>query len=203
MAVADAPVPYARMLAVPGRRRSPRDDERLAARLRRGDRDALRDVYDRFGSMTFGLLMQILRDRASAEDVQQQVFLEVWQRRRSYDPRRAALVTWILTIARSRAIDELRRRIPEPRDPTGTIAVLESEQTQDGSQFDELVEQWHLGHFVARLPEGEADLLRRRFYLGQSQTEIAEALGIPLGTVKSRMRSGLDGLRRMLDAEGR
>ena len=188
--------------AVP-ERRSSRDDDRLATRLRRGERDALRDVYDRFGSMTFGLLLKILRDRAAAEDVQQQVFLEVWQRRRAYDPARAALATWILTIARSRAIDELRRRIPEPRDPTGSIAVLEAEQSLDTGHVDELVEQWHLAHLVARLPTGEADLLKRRFHLGQSQAEIAAELDIPLGTVKSRMSSGLDGLRRMLEQEGR
>jgi RNA polymerase sigma-70 factor (ECF subfamily) len=196
--VADTPAPSATMRAVPVR-----DDDRLAKRLRRGDRDALRDVYARFGAMTFGLLMQLLRDRAGAEDVQQQVFLEVWQRRRSYDPARAALGTWILTITRSRAIDELRRRIPEPRDPAGSIAVLEAEQGLDGGRVDELVEQWHLADLVSRLPAGEADLLRRRFHLGQSQSEIAEELGIPLGTVKSRMGSGLDGLRRMLEEEGR
>ena len=63
-----------------------RDDERLAMRLRRGERDALRDVYAQYGTMTFGLLLSILRDRAAAEDVQQQVFLEVWQRGRAYDP---------------------------------------------------------------------------------------------------------------------
>ena len=178
-------------------------DERLARRLRRGDREALRDVYDRFGSMTFGLLTQMLRDRAAAEDVQQQVFLEVWQRRRAYDPGRGGLTTWVLTITRSRAIDELRRRIPEPRDPTGSIAVLEADQPLDDGRIDELVEQWHLGHLVTRLPTAEAELLRRRFFLEQSQSEIAAELGIPLGTVKSRMRSGLDGLRRMLDEEAR
>ena len=190
--------------AVPGsEHRSNGDDARLVTRVQRGERAALHELYERFGSMTFGMLMQVLRDRATAEDVQQQVFLEVWQRGRTYDPERASLATWILTIARSRAIDELRRRIPEPRDPAGSIAVLETEQAHDTSRVDGLVEQWHLAHLVARLPTGEADLLRRRFYDGQTQAEIAAELDIPLGTVKSRMRSGLDGLRRMLEQERR
>ena len=81
--------------------------------------------------------------------------------------------------------------------------MLETEQAQDTSRVDGLVEQWHLAHLVARLPTGEADLLRRRFYDGQTQAEIAAELDIPLGTVKSRMRSGLDGLRRMLEQERR
>ena len=79
--------------------------------------------------------------------------------------------------------------------------MLEAEQSHDTGRVDELVEHWHLAHLVARLPAGEADLLRRRFHLGQTQSEIAAELGIPLGTVKSRMTSGLEGLRRMLDQE--
>jgi RNA polymerase sigma-70 factor (ECF subfamily) len=175
-------------------------DRRLARRLARRDRDALSDAYDRYGAATFGLLVGMLRDRGAAEDVLQQVFLEVWRRAGSYDPARAGLLTWIFTIARSRAIDELRRRVPEPRDPSGTIALLESDE---GAQVDELLEQWHVAHLLSRLPSGEAELLRRRFYAGESQAEIAAATGIPLGTVKARMVSGLEGLRRMLDEEGR
>lgn len=176
-------------------------DRRLIARLERRDRDALSELYDRFGTATFGFLTAILRDRATAEDVQQQVFLEVWQRAALYDPERASVLTWILTIARSRAIDELRRRVPEPRDPSGAVAVLDS--SHDAARVDELVEQWHLAHLLGRLPAGEADVLRRRFYEEQTQTEIAAATGIPLGTVKARMTSGLQGLRRMLEEEGR
>lgn len=181
---------------IPSTRRSER---RLTKRLVRRDRDALGEVYDRFASATFGFLVSILRNRATAEDVQQQVFLEVWQRAASYDPDRGGLLTWILTIARSRAIDELRRRVPEPRDPATAVAVLES---SDDDRVDELVEQWHVAGLLARLPEGEADVLRRRFYGGLTQSEIAAESGIPLGTVKARMASGLDGLRVML-AEGR
>ena len=185
------------------RGRPGRDQRRLIRRLRRRDEAALREVYEQFGRATFGLLLQLLRDRATAEDVQQQVFLEVWQRADRYDPGRGSLLTWIMTIARSRAIDELRRRVPEPRDPGGSLALLESTHEGEDRQLDALVEQWEMAHMLARLPGPEADVLRRRFYDGQTQTEIAAATGIALGTVKARMRSGLEGLRAMLEDEGR
>jgi len=182
--------------AVPAPRR---DDRRLAKRLRRREPDALREVYDAFGGAVFGFLMQMLDDRATVEDVQQQVFLEVWQHSDSYDPRRASLLTWILVIARSRAIDHLRRRIPEPRDPIGGIALFE-----EGDEYvDELLEHWRMAHLLRTLPDEEADLLRRRFYEDRTQVEIAAATGIPLGTVKSRMASGLRRLAGELEAEER
>lgn len=167
----------------------------MARRLGRRDGDALREVYERYGRITFGFLVGLLRDRATAEDVQQQVYLEVWERARSYDPGRGTLLTWIMMIARSRAIDELRRRVPEPRDPDGGLALLDV----DRDRVDALIDQWHLADLLTRLPAGEADVLRRRFYDGRTQAEIAAETGVPLGTVKARMRTGLEGLRRMLE----
>ena len=142
--------------------------------------------------------MRVLGDRAAAEDVQQQVFLEVWQRAERYDPARGGLLTWMLQIARSRAIDHLRRRVPEPRDPASAVALADR---ADETRVDELLEHWHLAGELARLPGEEAELLRRRFYLGQSQSEIAAETGVALGTVKSRMVSGLRRLRVALEDE--
>jgi hypothetical protein len=87
-----------------------REERRLARRLARRDPDALRALYDLHGGAIFGALQRVLGDRAAAEDVQQQVFLEAWQRAERFDPERGGLRTWLLTIARSRAIDHLRRR---------------------------------------------------------------------------------------------
>lgn len=129
----------------------------------------------------------------------QQVFLEVWQRGPSYDPERASLLTWVMTIARSRAIDHLRRRVPEPRDPAGTLALLESDGLD--ASLDELAEQWRIAGLLARLSDEEADLLRRRFYDDMSQREIARITGIPLGTVKMRMVQGLERMRELLAEE--
>ena len=147
-----------------------------------------------------GFLVRQLRDRASAEDVFQQVFLEAWQRGPTYDPDRGAPLTWIMTIARSRAIDHLRRRVPEPRDPSGSLALLEAE-ADPAAGIDALVDQWRVAHLLQRLPGEEAQLLRSRFYDGRSQREIAAATGIPLGTVKMRMVQGLRRLRDLIDAE--
>ncbi len=152
------------------------------------------------GRTVLGYLTQLLGDRATAEDVLQQVLLEVWQRGPSYDPDRAGLTTWVLTIARSRAIDELRRRVPEPIDPTG-LALRAEAEAQSDSEIDRLLEQWRMAGLLARLPREEANLLRLRFYDGLSQSEIAEHTGIALGTVKARMVRGLCQLRDLVEAE--
>jgi RNA polymerase sigma-70 factor (ECF subfamily) len=191
------PAPAPALAADDARRRAPdRAERRLAARLRAGEADALAAAYDAYGAATFGLLVRMLGDRAAAEDVQQQVFTEVWRRAGDYDPRRAGLLTWVLTIARSRAIDHLRRRVPEPRDP----------QLPDGrtveAEADALLERWRLAQLLGRLPRDERALLRLRFYDGRSQSEISAATGIPIGTIKARMVRGLTRLREMIEAEG-
>jgi RNA polymerase sigma-70 factor, ECF subfamily len=194
---AAAPAAAHTIAAVRGDRRKPdRFERRLAARLRAGDPDALGDAYKTYGSATFGLLLRMLGDRAAAEDVQQQVFTEVWRRAGDYDPRRAGLLTWVLTIARSRAIDQLRKRVPEPRDPQ-----LPDERSVP-AEADAVMDRWRVAHLLGRLPDDERALLRMRFYDDLSQSEIAQATGTPLGTVKARMVRGLTRLREMIEAEG-
>lgn len=175
-----------------------RDEERLAQQLAQRDPAGLQGIYERFGRTTFGFLQRALGNRATAEDVQQQVYLEVWQRGSQYDPQRASLLTWIMLIARSRALDHLRRRIPEPRDPSTAGALAD---TATDGELDELVEQWHMAHLLRQLPSEEAELLRRRFYGGLNQREIAAETGIPLGTVKMRMVDGLSRLRDLMEAD--
>ena len=161
---------------------------------------AVERIWAEHAQTVFGYLVNTLRDRRRAEDVHQQVFLEVWQRMDNYDPKRASILTWVMTIARSRAIDELRRQVPEPRDPTAawqtTVADDDPETTPDA-----LVERWTMTHMLGRLREEESTLLRLRFYHGLSQTEIADHLGIPLGTVKTRMVAALRRMQEMMEAE--
>jgi RNA polymerase sigma-70 factor (ECF subfamily) len=180
------------------RRRPDRAERRLASRLQAGDPGAVADLYDRFGAATFGFLLGMLGDREAAEDVQQQVFTEVWRSGSRYDPSRAGLLTWVLTIARSRAIDHLRKRVPEPRDPRGMVALAEGSTE---AEADVLLDRWRVAGLLARLPDDERALLRMRFFEELSQSEIAAATGIPLGTVKARMVRGLTRLRDLLDAE--
>lgn len=177
-----------------------REQGRLAARLRERDPEALREVYERCGRVSFGFLVKALGDRGAAEDVQQQVFLEVWRRAPAYDPERGSLLTWVMTIARSRAIDHARRRVPEPLDPDAAASAAES-GSQVESEVEALAERWRMRALLERLPEAEAALLRLRFYGGLTQSEIAAREDIPLGTVKTRMFNGLRRLREMIDAE--
>lgn len=136
--------------------RSPsRVERRLAAALARRDPDALRSVHAEHGATVFGLLLRVLGDRATAEDVCQQVFLEVWQRGDRFAPWRGSVLTWVMTIARSRAIDQLRRRIPEPREPAGALALLEGDH-DPAAAVDALLEQWRFAHLLRRLPAAEA-----------------------------------------------
>jgi RNA polymerase sigma-70 factor, ECF subfamily len=172
------------------RRRADRSERRLAARLRAGDPNAIEDAYRAYGAATFGFLVRLLGDRAAAEDVQQQVFTEVWRRAGDYDPRRAGLLTWVLTIARSRAIDHLRRRVPEPRDPQ-----LPDTRTVPAG-VDALLERWRLAHLLGRLPENERALLRMRFYEELSQSEIAERIGISQMHVSRLLRRSFEQMRR-------
>jgi len=175
-------------------------DRQLADGLRRRDADAITRLHAECGRVVLGFLIRTLRDRATAEDVFQQVFLEAWERGPTYDPQRGSPLTWVMTIARSRAIDQLRRRVPEPRDPAGSLALLEGEADPEGG-VDALAEQWRMAYFLGRLPDEQADLLRRRFYGGRSQSEIAAETGIPLGTVKMRMVQALARLRELMDEE--
>jgi RNA polymerase sigma-70 factor (ECF subfamily) len=175
-------------------------ERRIADGLRRRDEQALVELHSVCARTVMGFLVRVLGEPATAEDVFQQVFLEAWLRGPDYDPGRASTLTWIMAIARSRAIDQLRKRVPEPHDPRSSLAL--TEPSMDAG-VDELVERWRFANLLGRLPDEQADLLRRRFYDGATQTEIAAATGVPLGTVKMRMVQGLERLRDLLDGEER
>jgi RNA polymerase sigma-70 factor, ECF subfamily len=179
-----------------------RPSRRFARALRRRDREALDHVYEVYASTVLGYLINLIRDPATAEDVHQQVFLEVWQRAPSYDRERGGILAWIMAIAHSRGVDELRRRVPEPRDPAESAALARMPDQDPESTPDALVERWQVAHMLSKLRADEARLLRMRFYEGLTQAEIAEHTGIPLGTVKMRMVAALERLRGLLVEEG-
>ena len=161
-----APPPTTLVAAVSAERSPSRDERILADGLGRRDETAIKDLHALCGRTVMGFLVRTLGDRAAAEDVFQQVFLEAWQRGPSYDPGRAAPLTWVMAIARSRAIDQLRKRVPEPRDPAGSLALLESGPETE-AVVDELIERWRFAHLLGQLPAAgggaaAAPLLRRR-----------------------------------------
>jgi len=174
------------------------EDGALAARLGAGDPGAIAALYERYGSAIFAFLLSTLRDRSTAEDVQQQVFLEAWQRASRYDAARGGLLTWLMMIARSRAIDHLRRRVPEPVGALGDLPVAGEESIDE---VDRLVERYRVASLLAGLHPEEAKILRMRFYEDLSQVEIADRTGIPLGTVKMRMARALERMRDRIGAE--
>ncbi len=168
-------------------------DAELARLIEAGDETALEQVYAEHSGAVFAFLVGRMGDREAAEDVLQQVFVEVWQKAGKFDPSRGRLIAWIMSIANSRSIDVLRRKVPEPRDPD---VVARTGDGPDSGGVDRFLADWDFARVIDGLPEPEAELLRLRFADDLSQSEIAEKTGIPLGTVKSKMVSGLNTLRQ-------
>ena len=164
----------------------------------RGDESALATVYQRYGAILFGLLVRILNDRAEAEDVLQEVFVQVWQRAANFDESRGRAFTWLVTLARSRAIDRLRAL--NSRGRTAEQAARQTEElVSDAEQDAILAERASIVREALReLPAEQREVLLLAYFNGFSQSEIAEHLNSPLGTVKTRMRTALIRLREKL-----
>ncbi|HEX8476515.1 MAG TPA: sigma-70 family RNA polymerase sigma factor [Pyrinomonadaceae bacterium] len=175
------------------------DVEHLHA-IARGDEKAFASLYDTYNSILLGLLLRILNSRVEAEDVLQEVFLQVWQRASTFDEARGRPFTWLVTLTRSRAIDRLRSS--NARERTALAAALDApESTSDDDASDEVVrsEQSELVHrALDAIPEEQRRTLLLAYFEGLTQTEIAERLKQPLGTVKTRMRAGMIKLRELL-----
>ena len=192
-----------------GRTPMPRDlahlsDEALVALVARSDEIALGELYDRFGRVAYGLARRILRDEALAEDAVQEGFLAAWRSAARFVPERAKASTWLLTLVHRRAVDLVRR---EERRRTDT---LDEGAEPAGGATDEAVwlrfERERVQDALARLPDQQREALELAYYGGFTQSELAERLGQPVGTIKSRMFTGLSRLRELLtepEAEGR
>jgi RNA polymerase sigma-70 factor (ECF subfamily) len=131
-----------------------------------------------------------------AEDVFQQVMTEMWLRASSFDAERGSFARWLMTLARSRALDELRRRRPEPVDPVD-VAL----HGADDASLQGVIDEWELSYLLTTLPTDERQVIEMRFRDDLSQSEIASRTGLPLGTVKTRMNRGLTRLRTSLTVE--
>jgi RNA polymerase sigma factor (sigma-70 family) len=176
-------------------------DEALVALVARGDEDALGELYDRVGRIAYGLAMRVLRDDRLAEDAVQEGFLAVWRSAAAFRAERAKASTWILTLVHRRAVDlvrrEERRRAEPLTDETAVRAGGAAESTDEAAwlRFERERVQAALG----QLPDVQREALELAYYGGYSQSELAERLGVPLGTIKSRMFAGLARLRELLD----
>ena len=178
--------------------REPTDEQVLEA-IGRGDDDALGVLYDRFGRLAFRLAFRILRDRALAEDAVQEAFLAVWRSADAYKRERAKPSTWILTVVHRRAVDIVRREQSRRSEPL----EVAPEPSVGAADEDAVLRDRRAAVQAAltELPGDQRQALELAYYGGLTQSELAERLGVPLGTVKSRMFAGLGRLRELLAAD--
>ena len=174
-------------------------DEALVALVARGDEDALAELYDRVGRVAYGLALRVLRDERHAEDAVQEAFLQVWRSAATFRAERAKASTWILTLVHRRAVDLVRREERRQADPlTDDSAAGEApEQTEEAAWLR--FERERVQSALRQLPDVQREALELAYYGGFSQSELADRLGVPLGTIKSRMFAGLARLRELLD----
>ncbi len=175
-------------------------DEALVAQVARGDEDALGELYDRVGRIAYGLAVRVLRDDRLAEDAVQEGFLAVWRSAASFRAERAKASTWILTLVHRRAVDLVRREERRRTEPLGDElpgSDDESEPTDEAAWLR--FERERVQTALKLLPDVQREALELAYYGGFSQSELAQRLGVPLGTIKSRMFSGLARLRELLD----
>jgi RNA polymerase sigma-70 factor (ECF subfamily) len=181
------------------------DDERLISLIAQLQTEALDQLYDRYNRPIFSLVLMIVGDRATAEEITLDVFMRVWQKARSYRPDQAKVSTWLIHIARHHAIDVLRRRAVRPDQ-----YALGLDEITPGTQFPapdpgELAEhslrRERIHAAIARLPANQKQALMLAYFGGYTQTQIAEVLKQPLGTIKTRLRLAMQKLRDFLREE--
>ena len=174
----------------------------LIQRIATQDRDAFSQFYDRYSSLVFSLALRMLKAQSDAEDLLQEVFMQIWRQAANYSRDRGTPEAWIINIARSRAIDKLRslRRMERSFVLTDDPAKAESGDNVESSAADSEA-KLTMNSLLTNLPDAQRRVLELAYFDGLSQTEIAEKLREPLGTVKTRMRSGIQRLREMLGTQ--
>jgi RNA polymerase sigma-70 factor (ECF subfamily) len=174
---------------------------RLLGEIARGDRDAFTRFYDLHASLVHTLALRVVRERGEAEEIVQDVFLQVWRQAQTYSAHRGAPEAWLITMTRSRAIDKLRsrRRRDEMVRPAETVERLPDPVAPE-SASGPAEARATLGGALAALPAAQRRVLELAYFDGLTQSEIAARLDEPLGTVKTRMRGGLERLRSVVSA---
>ena len=183
--------------------RTTRSLEELVDRTAGGEVAAFTEFYEATSRRVFGLAWKILRDRSAAEEATLEAYTYVWRSAFRYDPDRGSVMQWLLTVARTRALDQLRSKVRrDAREcPLETIAGVH-DPTPGPEAMSSRVEQCvQVRQALASLPSEQREAIETAYWSGLSHTQVADALGQPLGTVKSRIRMGLDSLRRELAKE--
>jgi RNA polymerase sigma-70 factor (ECF subfamily) len=176
-------------------------DEAVVALVARSDDAALAELYRRFGRLAYGLAFRILRDDALAQDAVQEAFLGVWRAAGRFAAERSKPSTWLLTLVHRRAVDLVRReerRRTEPLQPE-----TEAPSAETGDEAEVTARRQMIRDALRKLPPEQREAIELAYYGGYTQTELAERLGQPLGTIKSRMFTGLTRLREVLGEDAR
>jgi RNA polymerase sigma-70 factor, ECF subfamily len=169
-------------------------DNVLVSGIRSGDEHAMAQLYDRYSPVVYSVALRVLGDTGAAEDVLQEVFLQLWRNPAAFDSNRGSLGVWLAVIARNRAIDALRKRKPET---DSEDVVLSVDVDLEGETERRRVLEKVRG-VINGLPEDQRKVLEMAFFEGLTHTEIAAKTGQPLGTIKTRIRTGLLALRKAL-----
>lgn len=172
------------------------DDASLLVAVELGDAAALATLYDRYSRLVYSVALRVLRDAAAAEDVLQEIFMQVWRRPDSFVSARGSLAGWLAVVARNRAIDMLRRR--RPAEQVEEIALAAPGNLAEEGERNIMMERARA--VIAKLPPEQRKTLEMAFSDGLTHAEIAEMTGDPLGTVKTRIRSALLVLRKAFQA---
>lgn len=181
------------------------DDHTLLRRIAGAEPEALGALYDRYGRLVYGLALRIVNDPAVAEEITQDVFVQVWHKAASYHPEQGKVSTWLISVARYRSIDILRRNHVRPEGHQADVADGSGFEVEDPMRVEPVVEQHEerarVRRAIAGLPAEQRVALAYAYYWGYSHQQIADALGEPLGTVKTRIRLGMQKLREQLARE--
>jgi RNA polymerase sigma factor (sigma-70 family) len=173
----------------------------LHRRLLTGDVTALAEAYDSFAAVVYSVALRVTGDRQAAEDVTQDTLLELWRRPHRYDPGRGPLRPWLATIAHNRSVDWIRREHAARGRDLRNDRVMSGHVPDIGDDVQASMTAQRVQRALSRLPETEGKAIRLAFFGGLSYRQVAEDLHIPEGTVKSRIRSGLNHLSHTLHAE--
>ena len=178
-------------------------------RVAAGDQEALAALYDQYGQAVYALCLRIVHDQGTAQELTQETFVRVWRSAATYHAERGRLSTWLLRIAHNLALNEIRRRQSRPAITQDggweeeVAQLVDTSREGDPAQAATLREEAdHVRTALAQLPEVQRKPIEMAFFGGLSQAEVAEELGDPLGTVKSRIRLGMQRLRELLIAAG-
>jgi RNA polymerase sigma-70 factor (ECF subfamily) len=178
------------------------NDVELLKAIAARDEAALALLYDRYRVILFGLLMRILNNREEAEDVLQEVFLQVWRKAADFDESRGRPFTWLVTLGRSRGIDRLRALAARDRVAEAGAREVVEEISDAAADAFKSEQRGLVSAALAKLPDEQQRPIMLAYFDGLTQSEIATRLGAPLGTVKTRMRTGLIRLRELLAGQG-